>query len=221
MSKFQKIEKGNLLLVEGPDEVYFFASLVEELSLGKEIQIAHFGGRDQLYKALKLALADTDFSLLNKLGIVRDADYNTNAFQSVCSALANANRKIPRHQFPIPDKLSTFTNDTPHIGVLRLPDEDSDGMLEDLILKACEQDVIMSCVDQYFECVETNEVLLKQHVLPKAKVRVFLSGKAVDESGSKKDKSTWWMTDIYRSDWWNWDHPAFDAVKEFLIQLAT
>ena len=94
-------------------------------------------------------------------------------------------------------------------------------MLEDLVLNALSTDPVSSCVDDYFTCLEERDITLKRTVLPKARVRVFIAGKVVDDEAIGKDRDTWEMRYAFRSDWWSWDSPAFNKVKAYLTQLAS
>jgi len=85
------ISKPKLLLVEGSDDKAFFSSMVRRLDLSTSIDVREFGGTGNLPAAVKALSKDPGWSLLNSLGVIRDADNAADrTFQSVCSALNNA-----------------------------------------------------------------------------------------------------------------------------------
>lgn len=84
-------------------------------------------------------------------------------------------------------------------------------MLEDLCLEAVMDDPAMSCVDEYFKCLEDQNVLQKQIAIPKARLHAFLAsrerpGLRLGEAAEKNDIPM--------------DSPVFEPVTEFLRQLS-
>jgi len=208
---------GRLLIVEGADEVTFFKALCEFLDIGHLIQIEDYKGKDRLRLFLANLVEDsTSFDRLAHLGIVRDAGYNTNAFDSIRSALRHANTKNVLNQLPIPEKNFVPFGNQLKVSTLILPDDALEGTLENVVLESFKEDSIIACVNAYFACLTSNGLALTENVLPKATMRVFLAGKSVVTGDTR-----WWITDIYTQDWWSWDSPAFDSIKLFLRQMIT
>ncbi len=90
-----KIDKNadRLLLVEGPDDEVFFLKLVEHMGIGDDIELVSYEGKDNLKRYLLAILNDANYATNRKhIGIVRDADYDTDTFASAVSALEHANR---------------------------------------------------------------------------------------------------------------------------------
>ncbi len=84
-------------------------------------------------------------------------------------------------------------------------------MLEDLCLKAVENDAAMSCVDEYFRCLEDQNITLKEVAIPKARLHTFLAsrekpGLRLGEAAEKNDIPL--------------DSPVFEPVVNFLRQLS-
>jgi hypothetical protein len=219
-----------LLLVEGSDEKEFFIELAKHLFGSIPFQIMEYEGKAKLNDFLLAVQVLPNFSQIKHISIVRDADYETNAFASVCSALVNANKENSDvKQYPVPSKPSEPFGIDLRLSILILPDANSEGMLESLIIKALGEDKIMTCVDQYFECLETIGINAKVEPLPKAtlnvylaaaQMRTFIEGKNVGTEATKKDRKRQYLSDIYGMSWWNWNHPAFDSIKSFLKQLT-
>lgn len=213
-----------LLLLEGSDDIDFVYGLLGELNLRQTIYLHQVGGKDNFEKALIALIMSAEFEDLQHLGIIRDADYNTDAFESIRSAIANANQQHSRRDYPIPTNADeVVTNDDLTISIHILPGANVEGMLEDLVFNVLSEDVVINCVEDFFHCLQDQSIELRDNVLPKAKIRVFMAGKAVDKSGKGDDKKYWELANITHASWWKdeyWDHPAFDKIKAFLRQLA-
>ena len=216
--------KSRLLLVEGNEDQEFFIQLGFHLEFTSEtpLHIVQYEGKNNLAKFLILVMNDPNFSQLTHVGIVRDADYNTNAFQSVVTALVSANQNSSR-QFPIPEKAVQPSDGIPKLSILILPSVERDGMLEDVVLDALDNDPISICVNDYFECLADKGLEIVEERLSKAKVRVFIAGKNVDRRSSERDDTDkLYLSDVFRMSWWQdqfWEHPSFDETKRFLLQL--
>ena len=209
-----------VLLVEGKDDFSFFLTLLKELELDKTIRIYCYCGKDNLAQGISNVVQDDRFEELKHLGIVRDADFNTDALRSVRSSIDEVNRENSK-ELAKPNNQMDPAGDTPLVSAFILPDEGVEGMLEDLVLSAYSEDPVSSCVEDYFACLGEHSISLNRNALPKAKVRVFIAGKVVDDEGFGKDRDSWEMRYAFRSDWWSWDSPAFNKVKAYLTQLAS
>ncbi len=194
------------LAVEGRDAVIFFEALLREMDLA-EIQLQNFGGVDELRGFLRGLQRRSGFAqMVVSVGIVRDAERDpTSAFQSVCSALSNADFSN------VPDEPGIFVGNTPRIGVLILPDATTAGMLETLCLRSVADKPVMPCIDEYFDCVEQRLSPTElPRVMEKARVQAFLAStpEYVPHLGLAAHRG-----------YWAWDSPAFDHVKQFLREL--
>ena len=213
-----------LLLVEGPDDADFVYGLLGVLKLRHVIYLHQIGGKDNFEKALIALIMSAEFEDLQQLGIIRDADYNTDAFESIRSALINANQRHSRRDYPIPTNADeVVTNNDLSLSIHILPEANVEGMLEDLVFNVLSEDVVTNCVDNFFHCLQDQLIEFRDNVLPKAKIRVFMAGKAVDKSGEGDDKKYWELAHITHTSWWKdeyWEHQAFNKIKAFLRQLA-
>jgi hypothetical protein len=217
MGQIIKNDPCRLLLVEGKDELYFFAALCDELGITDKVQIEEFQGKENLRIFLLNLVNDEDFENLIYVGIIRDADYGGDPFRSVCDAIAASNTRHPHNKLPVPDNELIPAGDELKVNAMILPGDGLEGMLEDLILNAYSRDTAMTCVDQYFSCLKEQKVEMITNRLPKARMRVFLVSKIVSIPKSKTDN---WLADIYHRKWWSWDKSAFAEVKAFLRQLT-
>ena len=218
--------KSCLLLVEGTDDEAFFSQLVSRLNHPKEAQlhIMGYGGKDQLSGRLREYMRDPNFKYVTQLGIVRDKDFNTNAFNSVLSHIRRANRRNPR-KLPFPTRPRQQSEGNPKVSVLLLPSDENEGMLEDLVLEMVCTDPIISCVENYICCLQDKQVDVENNRdrLPKAKVRVFVNGKNVERKNSSQGEATRVSLQyIFTARWWRdeyWNHQCLTQAKEFLTQL--
>jgi hypothetical protein len=197
-----EIKRPKLLIVEGKEDELFFSAFCHHLGLN-DIQVLSIGGKTQLPSNLKALKGVTGFSQVIALGIIRDADEDANAaFQSVCSALQHAG-------LPKPPKPMTPSSERPRVSVMILPDNQSPGALEDVCLKAIAGTPAMRCVDEFFRCLQRHHLPPPKN-LSKAKVLAYLT--SLPEPDKRLGESA-------QSGYWNWDHPAFSDLKDFLRSL--
>ena len=191
------------LLVEGNDQRNFFEALVEHLKL-PGVQIRNFGGVDELRNYLAGFVNMAHFFIVRQIGIVRDAETSaSSAFQSVQSALRNAD-------LPVPDQPATMALGEPKVGVLVLPDGADSGMLETLLCETFARTPVDRCIDELFVCV--SRVLPSEPKrLEKARCRVWLATKSEPHlSVGVADKRGYW----------DLDHSALAGVQAFLKALC-
>ena len=197
-----EIKRSKLLIVEGKEDELFFSAFCHHLRLN-DIQVLSIGGKTNLPSNLKALKKATNFSQVTALGIIRDADEDANAaFQSVCSALQHAG-------LPIPTKPMTPAPGHPRVLVMILPDNQSPGALEDVCLKAIAGTPAMRCVDEFFCCLQRHH-LPPPKILSKAKVLAYLT--SLPEPDKRLGESA-------EAGYWDWDHPAFSDLKDFLRSL--
>jgi hypothetical protein len=189
--------------VEGADDKSFFEALCQHLGLN-DIQFREIGGKDNLPKALEATVQESRFSeVVIALGIVLDADDDPKAtFQSVCSALK-------KFGLPVPTQPMTPAPGHPRVLVMILPDNQSPGALEDICLKAIAGTPAMRCVDEFFCCLQRHRLPPPKN-LSKAKVLAYLT--SLPEPDKRLGESA-------QAGYWDWDHPAFSDLKDFLRSL--
>lgn len=218
--------KSCLLLVEGKDDEAFFSEIISRLNhpQASQLHIMQYGGKDQLSARLREFTRDPKFKDVLRLGIVRDKDFNTNAFNSVLSHIRRANRRNPR-KLSSPKNPRQLSDGFPRVGVLLLPYDDEEGMLENLVLAMVAQDPIMSCVEDHIHCLRDTGIDIEKNRdrLPKTKVRTFVSGKNVErKNSSKKEATRVSLSYVFAARWWKeeyWHHDCLKQTKAFLTQL--
>ncbi len=199
-----EILQPNILMVEGTEEEFFFGALIGKLGLQK-IQVMGIAGKTNFRPRLKAFTSSPGFSQVTSIGIVRDANSDPKAaFQSIHDALQNADLPVPEHPL-----VSVGPN--PRIVVMILPEVNTPGMLEDLCLKAVIPDPAMICVDQYFQCLQQQNLSLPRNT-SKAKIQAFLASRL--EAGKR-------LGEAAQAGYWPWNDKAFDQVKNFLQQIVS
>ena len=203
MPRMEGITQPKLLLVEGRDVSGFFAALFKHSKISN-VQIQDFGGVKELKPFLGVLTNASGFESVQSVGIVRDAEQNASAaFESVRNALKSASLDGP-------DQVGEITEGKPRTGIYLLPDLGANsGMLEDLCLNMLETDAAMPCVEQYFQCLSSQGIQPPDN-FAKAKITTFLASKP-----KLKQRVGYAMN----QDYWDWDHPCLDPLKEFLKAL--
>lgn len=208
------ISKPKLLLGEGADNAMFFTALLDHLKIS-DVQVEEYGGKQSLHSSLRSFVKRPDFQQVVSLAVTRDADYpddptideieaTPRAFQSICSALQQA-------KLPVPMAPKTKASGTPEISIYILPGCQNPGMLEDVCLNSVHQDARFECIENYFDCIEkkTNRKQIRRNI-SKSRISAWLS------TQPEPDKR---LGQAAVSGYWDFDHPAFDDLKNFLQQL--
>jgi hypothetical protein len=109
----------------------------------------------------------------------------------------------------VPSEDGQFVPGSPKIGIFIMPGNSVDGnMLEDLCLKTVEEHPAMKCVCDFAYCVSGLNNPPKN--ISKAKCQAFLATQPeiVNSVGLGA-----------RKDYWDFDSPALDELKQFLENL--
>ncbi|MBM4431387.1 MAG: hypothetical protein FJ026_13745 [Chloroflexi bacterium] len=192
-----------LLVVEGKDEELFFQALLQHLGL-TGVEVRGSQGKTQLPDQLKALLSTSGFPEVLALAIVRDADGNAcGAFQSVCSALAGAG-------LPVPSAELEWTGKNPQVAIMILPGDGQPGQLEDLCLRAVQNDLALPCVERYFDCLRENGISVLKDP-SKATVQVFLAS---------KPRAYLRVGEAAQGGYWPFDAPAFTRIREIVEHLS-
>ncbi|MCY4020381.1 MAG: hypothetical protein OXG39_13315 [Chloroflexi bacterium] len=222
--------KTRLLLVEGQDDHIFFENFVNHLADSSDeklhvsnLAIIQYGGRTKLTLLLRELKKAQNFEMVTHIGIVRDSDFNTDAFRSVQDRIRTVNREGPP-TLGIPDHPILPTIGDPRVSILIVPSVAREGMLDDLVMDALAVDPVATCVHNYFNCLEEQQVTIVPEKRSKAQIRVFLIGKNVgldtDVSGIT---DRLFLSDVYETNLWQrknlWESHELTDAKAFLTQL--
>lgn len=195
------IAEPNILIVEGDEDKMFFEALIQHLGL-RRIQVMPIGGKTQLRPNLGALCKSSEFLTVRSLGVIRDADNDPDAaFQSVCGSLKAVG-------LPVPNRPLISAGRNPSVAVMIVPDINTPGALEDLCLRAVDNDIAKPCVEQYFDCLKQQGLFPKN--ISKAKIQAFLASRL--EAGKR-------LGEAAQAGYWPWDSSAFDQLKNFLQQI--
>ena len=190
------------LLVEGREEQFFFDAFLRYLGIS-DVQIQNCGGKDNLRAVLRTLAGSLDFPLVSSIGIVRDADDNAqSALQSVQNSLGNTG-------LPVPQSFLTPAGEFPKVSVFIMPDNASNGALEQLCISALADDPAMPCVEDFLQCVN-DRVSDPPRDQSKARIHAFLASREDPELR---------LGEAARRGYIPWDHPAFAELARFLQSL--
>jgi hypothetical protein len=200
--KLEPITENKLIIVEGDDDKNLLSALIEDIGLSG-IQIIGCIGKGEMPDVIRTVQQSTGFKgFVQSLGIVRDCDVDAkSAFLSVCDALHKANLSVP-------PKPLVVAQGTPNVIIVILPCDSEKGALEDVCLQSVSDYPEMSCLNEYFSCLEGIDVIPKN--ISKAKAQAFLASRieTVPHIGIAAQKR-----------YWPWSHEAFNGIKEFLNKL--
>jgi hypothetical protein len=201
----EKIEKENVLAVEGNDEKNFFDTLLRTMNISN-VQIIDVGGKDNFKNKFPVYIQSEDaLGKIKNIGFVRDAEKleAKSAFDSICFILR-------KYALPCPTELCKLVEDNgKKVNVFIMPNNNDCGMLEDLCIAAIKDTDVFTCVECFIKCYET-KIEKDKYNSAKAKILAYLSTQTpiVNALGLAAKQSVWDFT-----------KPCFDDIKRFLIEL--
>jgi hypothetical protein len=204
-SQPQEIFKNKLLLDEGKDEIAVFNALLKHLNI-QDIQVEDYGGKGKLPSVIGSLPLRPNFLNIVSLGITRDADNSAmSAFTSICDSLT-------RNGLSAPQASGTILSGKPNIGIMIMPDGVKAGMLEDLCLAALQDESVQLYINEYIDCVKkiNDPYSTNPLIESKARIHIWLSAQ------KKPDLR---LGEAAQKGYLNWDHQAFDSLKQFLRSL--
>jgi hypothetical protein len=168
------------------------------------MQVLPVGGKEKFKPNIENLPKLSKFDEVVSIGIIRDADNSYNsAFKSIQDALKAANLPLPERP------LEPVSSGGLRVAVYIMPDNQSEGALEDLCLSSINDDPVYDCVQKYFDCLKDDHGITHHHI-SKSRVQVYLARHApVDPR----------VGIAARKDIWRWDNPAFDSLKGFIKGL--
>ena len=209
-----------LLLVEGNDDLRFFRALSRSIGTN-DVAVDSYNGKSNLRNDLAERVRNPGFQTVTSLGIVRDADNNSqSAFDSVIGSLRIVN-------LPAPDTPTIpIERDGLRVSVLIVPPNDEQGELENVCLNSIEGTPDLECVEGYLACISNAGPPIAGNRLAKAKVHAYLSGGplpkfltgAPNESTGRRQPGLRLGESADRRVW-DWASPAFTPLIGFLRNL--
>ena len=145
-----RIKKRKLLLAEGRDAEFFLVWACSKYSPQGDIQVLNFGGIKELGTFLKTLSQVEHFDEVETLVITRDSETDA---QAAVTSMQNA---LKTNELPTPSGAFLYeTMDDFKTALMTFPGPQfTKGTLEDLCLEIVKDDPIMSCVNDYLECLK-------------------------------------------------------------------
>jgi hypothetical protein len=200
-----RLEKQKLLLVEGMDESYFFAAILELLDKRKEVQIYAYNGKDKLDDELFAIALMPGFSLLETVAVVRDADEDPGAsFNSTI-------RSLHRAQLYSPARPEQYAGANPRVGVFITPGNSRKGSLETLCIEELADYSIHECIHKFLDCVAATRPDQPIRNKAKAIVQSFIA--------TAPDSHVRLLGEAARSGCFNLEHKSYQGITNFLKGL--
>lgn len=165
----------NLILVEGTEDVGFISALIDKRNLCSldTVEIYPIGKSEFRDRLEAISLNRLFRKNVSSVLVVIDADNNFAAtWDKIVGALRNAN--LPYPEIPEQNRVGQFDERKRLVGIYILPDNSSNGMMEDAILRVFDGSERMKCVDKYLACVEKINPEDFQNVA-KSKVHSYLA----------------------------------------------
>ena len=200
----KKIDKENVLMVEGQDEKNFFEALLKTFEKNEVVQVIDVGGKDKFNSVFPVLWNNKTVEIKN-IGFVRDAEDKkaVDAFQSICNIIA-------KHDVLIPDEPCRIVKQGgKRVGIFIMPNNNDCGMLEDLCLISVQDTYIYQCVECFVKSY-TDKIDDKRYNLAKAKTLAYLSTQVpiVNSLGLASQQKVW-----------NFENPCFSGINSFLKEL--
>ena len=199
-----KIDRPNLLFVEGEQDRRFFEAFASHLAIADCLRVIAADGKHGFTGALRVAVKDPGFPKVRSATVALDADDDwRRAFQSACTALQNAGLEPPPEPWMLSDA-------DPRTAVLVLPGKGRNGELEDLCLESVSDDPAMLCVDGFVKCVKASCGRSQPRNWSKCRTQVFLASRERPELR---------LAEAAESGYWPWEADAFSELRQFLLSL--
>ncbi|OAV72187.1 hypothetical protein Barb4_00120 [Bacteroidales bacterium Barb4] len=160
--------KKNLLLVEGNNDRHVIWALCEKFELPNTFEVIDSGGINELKKRLNIELK----SKADAIGIIIDADMDLNARWDSIKEILTSHHFILPGTFPKDGLIETNVSKKKTVGVWIMPDNNSNGMLEDFIsFLIPKEDQLLPAVHSTLSDIE-NKQLSKYLPIHKAKATI-------------------------------------------------
>ncbi len=182
-----RVQKANLLLVEGGEDQKLFWKLTEILGLDRSVQVLRYPGRGGVNGLLGAIEADIRRRGVLRLGVTMDADDD---YQGAVDEIKQA---FGANGFAVPDQELTLAGSTPETVFMVFPGGGREGMIEDLCLESVAGDAAISCVDDYMACLRIHDIEISEKRLSKARAHAFLASRPEpDKSIGEAAQAGYW-----------------------------
>ena len=168
----------SVLLVEGKDDQHVVWSLMEHYQVPEVFKVVDCDGIDNLLQELSLRL--TTPTMYKSIGVVMDVDVNLQSrFNSFCRILSKTGKYDLLQMTPQMGGtvIDSVDENYPVIGLWLMPDNRSNGMLEDLVMTLADSDdELMKEADSVLNSIEERKINRYASVhRSKSKTHTFLA----------------------------------------------
>ena len=213
----KELRSSHLLLVEGKDDKDFFDSLKSELDFDdSNIDVIPYEGKTKLRRFLGALSEFPNFSHVNALAVVRDADKNPlDAIKSVRDALSTLLEPPPVNHMEFEG--STLKRDHPRGGqqistaFVILPSSSRIGALENLLIDAVDDKERMECVSDFIKCLD-GKGITKDETKAKITLQAYLAAHTKAENELRV---------AFRSHHIPANSEIFKGLRDFLQKMAS
>jgi hypothetical protein len=191
------ISSDKVLLVEGSSPEHFFRALTRHLLIEDSIDIRNFGGNQDFSVYLRTLCSTTDFKdRVRSIGVIRDAETSASAARASIENAINIAKISPDVQKQL----------------FILPDNKSPGNIETLCMRSVQDKPIISCVEQFLDCVtkSNGKVWPTDHKKDKALVQIYAA--TLDPPKPYAGLASYHHV-------WPWTSPVFAELVTFLQTL--
>jgi hypothetical protein len=215
-----EFKRSKVLLVEGADDRRFFSGFLGTMGLRQDVQIVSYEGKGNLLRFLQATVVESSFRAnVTSLGITRDADEQglERTLQSIRGILFRAG--LSQSETSIEPTKADF-----NIQLFVLCNRSETGRLEEMILEAIEDDWRLSCIADYWNCIQVENPNEETPSLDenKSKLAIFLASQE-----RPSIQSGYWEAadDELRLDYavqhhyLNLKHPIYDSLRDFVNSL--
>lgn len=209
------IMERNILLVEGSDDKHVVWNLCKCRNVKENFSVKDCGSIDNVLKMFDLSINEQS-TKYDYVGIVVDADANIESrWNSIKDKISKSEKytNIPKKLPSSGLVLEPIEKYSPKIGVWIMPNNNTEGMLEDFVsLLADKEDVLMKEADKILISLEERSIQKYKKVhRAKAKIHSFLAwqdepgkpmgqaitAKILDSNSDKADSFINWLGELY------------------------
>jgi len=202
LPNYNVIECSKVVASEGKSDLYVLEALAKSIGI-EDIEFRELGGKSSLTTKLESLRKSSGFDKVVSLLVVRDADLDA------CSAWVSIRGALSSAGFPAPHRVCEFVNGAPKVAALILPPDSSQGELEDWLLMSIAKQSVMTCVNQFFNCLDSVSVAQPRQ-LAKAKANVFIASKPEPHVS---------VGVAAQKGYWHLEHECFSEVKRLLREM--
>jgi hypothetical protein len=202
-----------LIILEGKTDFEIIKKLIIKNNISDENKLEFFYnyGINDVYKYIEnlSTISSITQNKINKLLIIVDCDDDepNNRFLKITSLLKKQWKDLKKYNFskiPVNPGIVNIEYKKIGIGIFLLPDNKNKGCLETLCLRSFRNNNILSCLDNYINCLNSKGENLNHNKIAKLKVKNYIYTINPDTYSATLDQQTDYLSS------------CFDDLKDFL-----